>query len=260
MPNSVERALADALSLEHPDVPWTPPPRLPSASELRSAIEILTPRQATPKHATWCISKLMLAFGTRLDAETAKLQAAVWIEACGDLDDELWSKATMALIRGWRRDEHYGRAPEPSDFREAVSTEIVVRAKKLDRCRRMLAAQAPDVATAKPFQPESDVDRLKGSIARWRKFGDRAMGMNLRAKAVAAELSLAQIEGREAEAWATEPERQPTLGEPAHEALKAYDPEIAMRVSPSARRCAELARAHRTGQPAPEYRDIPEVA
>lgn len=166
MPNSVERAIADLLSLEHPDVAWTPPAELPTAGDLRTAIDVLTPPPVGIEHATWCLGKLMLAFGTKLDRETTKLQAALWIEACGDLGDELWSKATMMLIRSWRRDDHYGRTPEPSDFRAAVATEAGERAKKLDRCRKMLGL-ARDGAADSPskFKHVPQAERLRKILA-----------------------------------------------------------------------------------------------
>lgn len=196
----MERALADALSLEHPDVPWSVPSRLPTVAELQIAMRILSVAPVEPKHAAWCLAKLMLAFGTRLDAEATKLQGAVWIEACGDLGNDLWSKATLALIRSWRRDDHYGRAPEPSDFRAIVQADLDARANKLARCKAMLVAlgKSDAPAAAKPFEREPQGVRLRTMIGSLRKIGrdDRAAPY---------ERELATHEKREPEAWALNP-------------------------------------------------------
>lgn len=179
---------------------WTPP-AIPvfvtdPKRELRTAIETLTPPAVTPKHAVWCLSKLMLAFGSKLDAESAKLQGAVWIEACGDLGDELWSKATMALIRGWRRDDHFGRLPEPADFREAVATDLAERGKKIARCKALLhGLGGGEPAKPGPFVPEPPLVRLRSMRDSYRKHGytDRA---------AKCERELAEAEGRAVEDWA----------------------------------------------------------
>lgn len=228
LPSWLERALADALSLEHPDVTWTAPPVPVFVSdpkrELRAAIEILAPAPVTPKHAVWCLGKLMLAFGTKLDAEATKLQGAVWIEACGDLGDELWSKATMALIRGWRRDDHYGRLPEPADFREAVVTDLAERTKKITRCKAMLEAHGGgEPAKPGPFVPEPLDVRL-----RTMRDGFRRVGQDW--KAAKYERQLAEHEGRAVEDWANEaPIPDATKGEKVN--IPLPPPSDAMRAN-----------------------------
>jgi hypothetical protein len=195
LPNSVERALADALSLEHPDVPWTLPAQIPPPRDLQLAIAVLTVAPASPKHASWCLAKLALAFESgaqRLSPEATKLRADVWLEANADLGDELWSKATIAAIRGskWM--------PKPAEFRELVSVELAERSKKLSRCRSMLAAGGTVGEKPKPFVRESQADRLRSMRDSFRKFGNVA-------KAAQYERESAALDGREPEEWALNP-------------------------------------------------------
>lgn len=248
MPNSVERALADALSLEHPDVPWTPPPRLPSAQDLRTAVAVLTVAPTGEKHASWCLAKLALAFESgqqRLSPDATKLRAEVWLEANADLGDELWSKATLAAIRALKW------MPKPAEFREMVRAELDDRAKKLDRCRRMLGALAPDTTAAKPFQREPLEVRLRTLRDANRRHGspDRAAKY---------ERELAALEKREPEAWACEEKRPSGMGENLNvsDSCPGFDAAAALKASPTARRCAELAAEFRADQ----MRDIAEVA
>lgn len=198
MPSSVERALADALSLEHPDIAWSPPANLPSASDLQASLRILDAQAApaTLKHVTWCLAKLMMAFepNVKSSGEETKLRAAVWLEACGDLGDELWSKATLAAIQSskWM--------PKPAEFRKFVERELETRAKNLKRCKAMLAAHGstnPD----KPFEPASEESRLQQLRDSLRKIGKDS-------RAAVYERELARREGREPEAWVTNPDEK----------------------------------------------------
>jgi len=138
LPSGVERALADALSLEHPDCVWSLPDTLPAASDLHTAVGLLSTMPASSKHIAWCFAKLVMAFepSNKLSAEETKLRVAVWTEACGDLGDDLWSKATLEAIRSskWM--------PKPSELRAFVAVDLAERAKKLERCKAMLRAQA----------------------------------------------------------------------------------------------------------------------
>lgn len=195
MPNGVERALADSLSLEHPDVPWQPPAVPPATADLRAALAILEAEMVTtPKHIAWCLAKLMMAFepSTKISGEETKLRAAVWAEACGDLGDALWSSATMAALQGskWM--------PKPAEFRAFVAVKIEERAKKIARCKTMLSGQV-QAERPKAFVAEPEADRLRhlrDSLRRVGKHGRAAMY----------EGKLAKLEGRPAEAWASEPQ------------------------------------------------------
>ncbi len=169
MPRSIERALADSLSLGHPDVPWTPPATLPSAAELRLALEILDGQgQTDERHAGFCLAKLVMAFepNTKLTAEQTRLRLAVWLEANGDLGDELWSIATLAAIQGsqWM--------PKPAEFRKLVQARF-------------------------EFQREPEPVRVRASRDAFRRVGNIA-------KAALYERRLAEIETRAPEAWAVD--------------------------------------------------------
>ncbi len=192
MPRSIERALADSLSLGHPDVPWTPPATLPSAAELRLALEILDGQgQTDERHAGFCLAKLVMAFepNTKLTAEQTRLRLAVWLEANGDLGDELWSIATLAAIQGsqWM--------PKPAEFRKLVQARFDERQRRRERCRAMLDAQGGK--GPKPFQREPEPVRVRASRDAFRRVGNIA-------KAALYERRLAEIETRAPEAWAVD--------------------------------------------------------
>lgn len=240
MPHSVERALADALSLDGTDVAWDPKDReLPTVTDLRQSIEILTVPPADPKHMAWCLAKLQVAFESHLpkpSADAAKLRMAVWAETNADLGNDLWSEATMHCLQNAR----YGM-PKPPDFRRAVIEKFTARQRRLDRCRRMMAlhGDAFDARRGtKPveFTPEPEEVRLRASIKRFR---DSGVGSFLRPmlqrSAVAAEKRLAEIEGREPEAWTRQ---GPSSA--AAEAPKAPDVTLP---APSAKTRAALNRA-----------------
>lgn len=163
MPASLKRALADALVLDHPDAPWRPPEQLPPSADLRRGVAILEQQLAgvDRKHAAWCIGKLASGFNERLTRDEASLRVEVWLEACGDLPADLWSAATVDLLRSWKRDDHFGRVPEPSDFRGAVQDRLARRALDLQRAKAMLAkANAPERKADLPVR-EQPIPRLK---------------------------------------------------------------------------------------------------
>lgn len=192
MPRSVERALADSLALGHPDVPWTPPPTLPSAAELGLALEVLDGQgQTSERHAGFCLAKLVVAFepNTKLKADETRLRLAVWLEANGDLGDELWSIATLAAIQGsqWM--------PKPAEFRKLVQAKFDERQRRRERCRAMLDALGGK--GPKPFQREPEPVRVRASRDAFRRIGNIA-------KAAFYERRLAEIETREPEAWAVD--------------------------------------------------------
>ena len=240
LPNSVERALADALSLDGTDVPWTPEGReLPTVTDLRQSIDILTVPPADPKHMAWCLAKLQVAFESHLpkpSAESAKLRMAVWAETNADLGNDLWSEATMHCLQNAR----YGM-PKPPDFRRAVVEKFTARQRRLDRCRRMMAlhGDAFDAKRgAKPtaFQPEPEQDRLRASIMRFHACGAGSfLRPMLQRSAIAAEKRLAELEGRAPADWTRE-----SLNSSPGEATKAPD----LKLPPlSAKNQAALHRA-----------------
>ena len=191
MPRSVERALADSLALGHPDVPWTPPASLPPAAELRLALEILYGQgQTGERHAGFCLAKLVMAFepNTKLTSEQTRLRLAVWLEANGELGDELWSIATLSAIQGsqWM--------PKPAEFRKLVQAKVDERQRRKERCRAMLDALGGGKGP-KPFQREPEPVRVRASRDTFRRIGNIA-------KAALYERRLAEIETRAPESWA----------------------------------------------------------
>lgn len=192
LPRSVERALADSLALGHPDVPWTPPPTLPPAAELRLALEILDGQgQTGERHAGFCLARLVMAFepNTRLTAEQTRLRLAVWLEANGDLGDELWSIATLGAIQGsqWM--------PKPAEFRKLVQGKLDERQRRKERCRAMLDAMGGK--GPKPFQREPEPVRVRTSRDVFRRLGNIV-------RAAHYERRLAELERRPPENWAKE--------------------------------------------------------
>lgn len=274
--------MADSLSLEHPDLPWALPAVLPSVADLRTAIEILETQSTTSrKHMAWCLSKLAMAFepNSRMSDQDTKFRAEIWAEACGDLGEELWSKATLDAIQDLKW------MPKPAEFRKFVDHKLAERTRRLQRCRQMLEAQGEqfgggiriDPRRPQPFVREPEDVRLRTLRDTLRKVGkeDRAAGY---------ERQLAALEHREPEDWArTNRPAMPidplkpkaTVGTFRSAAASAGAVVQAARPSPMGDRAAELAAAQREGRaPAPwdgapirvsalpperSFDDIPEV-
>lgn len=161
------RALADAAALEHPDVSWTPPPRLPSIHDLNAAIAVLTPPPADARTMAACLAALVIAFepNTKLSPDATRLRLEVWKQANGDLGNALWTEATERAIRGLKW------MPKPSELRELVSADLTARAKKLEHCRRMLVALGGAATTEKPLATR--LERLKHTRSIYDRMGDR---------------------------------------------------------------------------------------
>jgi hypothetical protein len=203
--------LEDLCEQQHPDVPWQVPAKLPPRNDLLSAIaemERLIRERVTPAYAKQCIAQLMVAFepNTKLSADETRLRAMVWIEANGDLCDGLWREATQECIRTLKW------MPKPSEFRAAVEHRVTSARRYLDKLKAMLEAHN---RPAEQFQPEPRVDRLRGDINRWRKFGDCVMGRDLKATAIRSEIELAALENREPADWAVETKSHSATAEAA---------------------------------------------
>lgn len=141
--------MAEIEAARNAGVRWTPA-TLPSEAELREAIDLLTVKPVTSRHAAQCIARLTLAFEagrSKLTDEENFQRARVWREANGDLGDELWSEATLWCLR-----HHRFGMPRPAEFRAAVSDKHVERQRRLDGCRRLLA----HVEKAGPRTPEDE--------------------------------------------------------------------------------------------------------
>lgn len=170
--------------------------KLPKPQELRAGIQALEAMRAqtvTPAFARQCLAKLMVAFepNTKLSAEETKMRAAVWLEANGDLPDELWAEGTTAAIKTLKW------MPKPAEFRELVIDRIRRDADRLRKLERMLE-EADKIDPAKPFRSEPLDVRLRCMRDSFRKIGDLA-------KAAKYECDLAKHEKRAPENWATRP-------------------------------------------------------
>lgn len=202
LPTGVERAIADSLSLEHPDVAWSLPAALPPLADLRASIAILEAQAegASRKHVAWCLSKLTLALepGPKLDPEDVKFRASIWLESCGDLGDELWTEATLAAIQSskWM--------PKPAEFRALVSAKLATRAKRMQRCRQLLEAklkEEPGALPTKTFVPKTQ--ELRALLQQ--QLADGSIPNDHRLfNASQTERSLALLENRKMEPWASE--------------------------------------------------------
>lgn len=224
MPNSVERALADSLSLEHPDVPWQLPAALPLLTDLKAGIATLE-AQAAPvqqKHATWCLAKLVLAFepNTKLTGEETRLRLNVWLEANADLGDALWSEATLAAIQSLKW------MPKPAEFRGLVEAKLAARAKRMKRCHAMLAAHGHGNAIE-----EKPIETRLGRLEHTRSIYAR---MNRRVDVERMDREIAKEKG----------EPVPEGNNPVNTQLLQRDeaPSFSPGASKSDLRCAELAR------------------
>lgn len=185
--------LTEILDDEHPDLPWQPPSKLPTIGDLRDAIHrcaLTLEGTVTPAVARMCFAKLVMAFepGSKLSGEETKLRMAVWLEACGDMNDALWIDATTQAIQTLKW------MPKPAEFRALVSHQLDQARKRRRRLEGMLEMARQPPRQAK-FLPESDEVRTRGLRNSFRKVGDLF-------KAAQYERNLAAMEKREVEAWA----------------------------------------------------------
>lgn len=247
--------------LDHPDAPWRPPERLPPTPDLRRGVALLEQQlgRCDRKHAAFCVGKLVSAFNERLTKDEASLRVEVWLEACGDIPADLWSAATIDLLRSWKRDEHYGRTPEPSDFRAAVEERLARRSTDLQRARSMLASA--NAAATRAAEPELPARAKAPTFAEILEEQRNRPGITdeQRLHVMAhTERSRAYTERTPMAGWAWEYfDRQ--RGSDRASAGAAMRTVVA-RSSPTGKRLAELARARREGVPPPEHRDVPEGA
>jgi hypothetical protein len=234
------RLLADPYRLEgEQDVPWTPPSvRNPEAVK-RVAGELergLLPAQIA--FAKWCCDKLSVLPTQNADG----LSAAIWtdnlLDACARYADDLWQTATLELLRSskWR--------PTPAEMVAICEPRHAERQRMLARARSLLAP-APGVTATTAEQPTtSRLERLQFSRAMYERLGRPADVARM-------DREIAREEGEMGN-----PTSAATV---SRETQPAERPPFVPSTSPSAKRCAELAVAKRTGTPPPEHRDIPEA-
>ena len=195
MPASLKRALADPFAWgNHPDIPWRLPDKLPPTPDLVRGAELLQAQLARVdrKHAAYCLGKLLVGFNERKTADETKLLLEVWLEACGDVPNDLWSAGILELLK-----THKFGMPKPPHFREAVDAELKERQKHLKRAQEMLdkARETPKPAA---FVREPQDVRIRGLRDSFRRIGKVA-------KAASYERQLAEMEGRDVEDWARDP-------------------------------------------------------
>ncbi len=189
LPTAVERALADPFAFgQHADLPWGLPNDLPAVGDLQLALMVLEPltRAADKNHAAYCLAKLATAFNTKWTKDEATAQLAVWLDANGDLSNDLWSAATIDLIQ-----HHKFGMPKPVHLRASVEAQFNARRTRLERVKAMLAALTKP---AEKPQQEPITVRLRTMIDSGRKHGRPDL-------AVRAERDLARIENRAPESW-----------------------------------------------------------
>jgi hypothetical protein len=235
---------------------------MPPIDDLRLGISILQAQlqHVDRNHARYCLSKLVVGFNERKTADESKLLLEVWLEANGDLPDDLWSAGTRELLRA-----HKFGMPKPVHLREAVEAQFRERNRALRRAQEMLDA-ANDKPKAQGFVPEPRDIRLRGMRDSFRKVGKVR-------KAAGYERELAEIEGREVEDWARDPQPVPrpsdkpdevTLPSPSPEAQARLKIAVAKswRAQGNETRASSLEREAQTLAPHlfEDVRDVPEVA
>jgi hypothetical protein len=174
-------------------MPWQMPDRLPTPGDLRDAItrcHRTLDGRVSPAFARQCFAKMVTAFepNAKPSGDETRLRMAVWLEACGDMNDALWADATTEAIQTMKW------MPKPAEFRALVTPQIDKARKRKERLLKMLQ---PGMATAaaNPFVKEPTAVRLRGMRDSFRKVGSEA-------KAAIYERELAKEEGRDPEAWA----------------------------------------------------------
>lgn len=168
------------------------PARLPKPADIRDAImrcdRTLEGRGVSPAHARQCFAKLLAAFepSAKASGDETRLRMAVWLEACGDLNDALWAAATTEAIQTLKW------MPKPAEFRAIVTPQLDLARRQKHRLEQM--AEAVAYGANKPFVREPDDVRIRGLRDSFRKIGSLH-------KAAGYERSLARMENREPEDW-----------------------------------------------------------
>ena len=119
--------------------------------------------------------------------DETRLRMAVWLEACGDLNDALWADATSEAIQTMKW------MPKPAEFRALVAPQLDRARMRKYRLEKM--AEALKKGENKPFVREPGDVRIRGMRDSFRKLGNIF-------KAAGYERDLARMEGRQPEEWA----------------------------------------------------------
>ena len=188
LPDSLRRALADPFAFGDGPATWTLPDVLPPVDELKAGLEILKAQTAAvaKPHAAFCLAKLVTAFQAKWDDPETARQLSVWLEANGDLPNDLWTQATRFLMQN-----HKFGMPKPAHMRDVVETIWKARKLKLARLLQMMGdGGKPAAVQREPIQV-----RLRTLIDSGRRWGRHET-------AAKAERELAALEQRSVEAWA----------------------------------------------------------
>jgi hypothetical protein len=229
---SQRRLLADPYRLEgEGEVAWTPPAVRNPASVKRVVHELergLAPTR--PIYLKWICDKL-----SALPTQASNgLNAALWadnvIDTCAHYPEDLLQAATLEVLRTKTF------RPSPAEIVGIIDPRYRERQRMLDRARSLLA---PIAAAEQPFVQDPLDVRLRTMRDSFRRIGNMA-------KAAKYETDLAAHEGRSPEDWAKAAyAASADMGIPASAERPPFKPDT----SPSAQRCAELARERRMQPP-----------
>lgn len=230
---SQRRLLADTLSLGEAPSPdpfasWTLPCVLPDPDRVKRVIgELDRGLQPTrPEFLKWICDKL-----SALPSQTATgVNAALWtdnvVDVCEGYPEDLLQAACLEVLKTKTF------RPSPAEIVKLIEPKHAERQRMLARARKLL----PGPKAAAEVPRETLPERLRGMIASYRKFPQH------QDKAARYERELAAIEEREPEAWAMS--AVIVAPGPAPEDRPPFTPDT----SPTTRRLAALAHAHRTGK------------
>ena len=176
-------------------MPWQMPAKLPTPGDIREAITRCNRTlegRVSSAFARQCFAKLVTAFepNAKPSGDETRLRMAVWLEACGDLNDALWADATSEAIQTMKW------MPKPAEFRALVAPQLDRARMRKYRLEKM--AEALKKGENKPFVREPEDVRIRGMRDSFRKLGNIF-------KAAGYERDLARMEGRQPEEWATTP-------------------------------------------------------
>lgn len=184
--------MADPFAFgQHADIPWRLPEVIPPTADLVSAKATLERQLARVdrKHAAYCLAKLATAFHAKWAKDEADAQLEVWLDANGDLPNDLWSLATIELLQ-----THVYGMPKPVHLRAVVLAQFSARQHKLNRVQSMMGGSGN--AAKRAIREPVEV-RLRSAIWLGWKHGRMPM-------AVKAERDLARLENRAPAAWCGE--------------------------------------------------------
>lgn len=221
----MRRSLADPYSLSDVLAVWEPPAALPERTTLKGAIAELERSlvKAPDAHQKYCLAKLGVMAARPNTAMDNAIQADNFIDVCGHFPTDLWTAATMEIL------QTKTFRPAPAELFGIINPKYEQRRRMLDRAKWMLNPAGQ--VTHEPEKPLATAnERIAHSIAVFTRLG-------MRSRAEAAQDKLDRLEGRD-------PKKRPPPDLPEPTERKPFIPSK----SPTAVRCAELARIHHQRQ------------